>query len=285
MFHGLAEDTFGGAVGQRLEEQADLVLFSPPYPLNRKKRYDNLQGEQYKEWLAGCAPLFKKLLKPTGSLVVELGNAWEPGEPVMSLLALEALIAFVKAGDFVMCQQFVCHNPARLPSPAQWVTIERTRVKDSYTHVWWMARTPRPKANNREVLTPYSSSMRTLIDTGKYNSGKRPSEYVINETSFLKDNGGAIPSNVLSFSNTSENKRYRDHCKSLGVEAHPARMPKGLAEFFIKFLTSPGDLVVDPFGGSNTTGAAAEELGRLWVATEPLDRYIQGSRGRFDRTW
>jgi len=202
---------------------------------------------------------------------------------VMSTLALEALLAFRKEGKLLLAQQFVCHNPARLPSPAQWVNVERIRVKDAYTHVWWMSRSERPYANNRNVLKPYSESMLQLLKTQRYNAGKRPSEHKIGAKSFLTNNNGAIPSNVLTFTNTANGDPYHLYCRELGLKPHPARMPGGLAEFFISFLTRPGDFVLDPFAGSNTTGAAAERLNRRWVSVEANCDYVSGSRGRFLR--
>jgi site-specific DNA-methyltransferase (cytosine-N4-specific) len=216
----------------------------------------------------------------------------------MSTLALESLLAFLRAGGFHLCQQFVWHNPARLPSPAQWVTVERIRLKDSYTHLWWMSPSERPKADNRRVLVEYSESMKRLLETQSYNAGRRPSEHHIGETSFLKNNRGAIPASVLkeehaeqdggdspasviTMANTQASTDYQKFCREHDIEPHPARMPIRLAEFFIKFLTEPGDLVLDPFGGSNTTGAAAENLNRRWVAIEPNPHYIEGSKGRF----
>ena len=281
MYLSSAENFFSSRVGKGQKGKISLIFTSPPFPLNRKKKYGNLQGVEYVNWLKSFAPLFRKFLKRNGSIVLELGNAWEPGEPVMSTLALEALLDFLKAGNLKLCQQFVCYNPARLPSPAQWVNIDRVRVKDSYTHVWWMSSTSNPKADNRRVLKEYSASMKKLLATGKYNSGKRPSEHHIGESSFLKNNKGAIPSNVLVLSNTGANDGYQKYCKEKGYQPHPARMPVELAEFFIKFLTEPGDLVLDPFAGSNTTGAAAEALGRKWIAIEPNKEYAIASKGRF----
>jgi DNA methylase len=282
MYQSSVEDFLASALGHGLRGEAQLIFTSPPFPLNRKKRYGNRVGPKYLEWLGDLASSLGDLLTEDGSFVVELGNAWEPGEPVMSTLALEALLRLLEAGDFKLCQQFVVHNPARLPSPAQWVNVERIRVKDAYTHVWWMSRVPRPKSNNRNVLTGYSSSMKKLLRRQSYNPGRRPSEHKIGETSFLTDNGGAIPGNVLEFSNTISTDRYRAYCKENDLKVHPARMPPGLAEFFIKFLTDEDDLVLDPFGGSNTTGSVAEELGRQWISLEPEAEYIEGSMGRFD---
>jgi site-specific DNA-methyltransferase (cytosine-N4-specific) len=280
MLEGQAEAAFRSKALAKFKGKVQLIFTSPPFPLNRKKRYGNLQGQEYIDWLASLAPLFRKFLAKDGSIVMELGNAWLPGSPVMSPLALKALLAFLEAGKFHLCQQFICYNPARLPTPAQWVNIDRIRVKDSYTHVWWMSPIERPKADNRNVLKPYSASMLKLLKRG-YNSGRRPSQHRIGKTSFMTNNSGAIPSNVLTFSNTNSTEPYQQYCRSLGLPLHEARMPSGLAEFFIKFLTSPRNLVLDPFGGSNTTGAAAEHLKRRWISIELNPEYIKGSRGRF----
>jgi len=280
MYHCSIEDFLASDLASAVRGDVQLAFTSPPFPLNRKKKYGNRRGDEYLEWLGGLAGPLGDLLSEDGSLVVELGNAWEPGEPIMSTLALRALLKLLEAGDFHLCQQFVVHNPARLPSPAQWVNVERIRVKDAFTNVWWMSRNPRPKADNRKILTDYSPSMKKLLKRQSYNAGSRPSEHHIGETSFLADNGGAIPPNVLTISNTVSTDAYRRYCKEQELRMHPARMPPELAEFFIRFLTNKNDLVFDPFGGSNTTGAAAEQLKRQWLTIEPEMDYIEGSKGR-----
>lgn len=282
MLQGSAEQLLVSALVRQYRKRVQLIFTSPPFPLNHKKRYGNLRGHDYLRWLTGFAPLFRELLTDDGSIVLELGNAWEPGQPVMSTLALEALLAFKEAGRFFLCQQFVCHNPARLPSPAQWVNVERIRVKDAFTHLWWLAPCRRPKADNRRVLRPYSASMRQLLDSRKYNGGRtRPSGHNIGRKSFFTDHGGAIPPNVLMLPNTVNSEPYLAYCKAHGKQLHPARMPIGLPEFFINFLTVPRNLVLDPFAGSNTTGAAAEILKRRWLSIELNPDYILASRGRF----
>jgi DNA modification methylase len=281
MYQGNAESVLSSPQFSKYEGKVQLIFTSPPFPLNRKKKYGNLQGEAYVHWLANFAQTFRKLLKKDGSIVLELGNAWEPGKPVMSPLALRALLAFLDAGNFNLCQQFIVYNPARLPSPAQWVNVERIRVKDSFTFVWWMSTTERPKADNRRILKPYSESMLRLLKTKKYNAGARPSEHHIGAKSFLTNNKGAIPSNVITLSNTASSDDYLKYCRTHNLQPHPARMPIALPEFFIKFLTTPRNLVLDPFGGSNTTGAAADKLKRRWIAVEADESYIDGSRGRF----
>ncbi|MET3496474.1 site-specific DNA-methyltransferase (cytosine-N4-specific) [Variovorax boronicumulans] len=285
---------------ERLHGRVQLLLTSPPYPLNEKKSYGNLTGDKYLKWVESLAPIFAKLLTPDGSIVIELGNSWEPGRPVQSLLALEALLAFTKAegAGLRLVQQFVCYNPSRLPSPASWVTVNPLRTVDSFTHVWWLAKTDYPKADNQKVLRPYSDAMKSLLKRGSYNSGDRPSEHRVSSKGFLNDRGGSIAHNFLeleamqsgrdvrlpnafSLSNTASKDHFHRECKRLKITPHPARMPVGLASFFIEYLTNEGDLVLDPFAGSNTTGFAAALSKRRWVAIDAQDNFVAQSKLRF----
>lgn len=273
--------------------KVQLVFTSPPFPLNTKKKYGNLQGEKYVEWFASFAPLLRNMVTADGSIVVEIGNAWEPGRPVMSTLVLRALLRFLEAGGLNLCQEFVWYNPAKLPSPIQWVNVERIRVKDAFTRIWWMSPTDRPKADNRRVLRAYSDSMKKLIKTGRYNAGHRPSEHKIGKESFKTNNQGAIPPNVISgddapsltsllkSTNTRSVDQYQLFCRENGIPLHPARMPSELVEFFIRFLTEENDLVLDPFAGSNTTGEVAERNRRRWIACETNHQYASASIARF----
>ncbi len=262
----------------------DLIFTSPPFPLNRKKAYGNLNDNDYIEWLASFGPIFKDLLAPDGSLVVELGNAWQPGCPTMSLTPIQSLIELKEKGHFHLCQEFIWNNTSKLPSPAQWVNVERIRVKDAFTRIWWLSPTTHPKADNRRVLKKYSAAMKKLLKSRKYNSGRRPSQHKIGEKSFLTDNKGAIPSNVLSIPNTVSNDPYLAYCRKENSQCHPSRMPTRLAEFFIRFLTIDNDLLLDPFAGSNTTGYVAEKLNRRWISIEIDETYASSSISRFDES-
>ena len=281
MLEGKAEIALRSPFLQSYLGRVNLVFTSPPFPLNRKKSYGNLTGKTYEDWLAGFSKEFVEFLKPDGSIVIEIGNSWNPREPTMSTLGLKSLLRFLESGGLNLCQQFVYQNPARLPSPAQWVNVERIRVKDAFTHIWWMSPTARPKANNRNVLIPYSGAMQRLLKTKTYNSGYRPSEHLIGTESFLRDNGGAVPSNVITAANTRASDPYLAYCKENDIRPHPARMPEQIARFFIEFLTDVDDIVLDPFAGSNVTGAVAESLGRRWIGIEALSEYAEASRSRF----
>jgi DNA modification methylase len=264
------------------DESVDLIMTSPPFALQRPKEYGNESQEGYKNWFLPFADEFWRILKPTGSLVVDLGGAWEGGQPVKSIYQFELLVSLCRRPNrpFVLAQDFYWYNPARLPSPAQWVTIERVRAKDSVNYVWWLSKTPNPKADNRRVLREYTESMKRLIESGTYNRGRRPSGHVVRE-GFTEDRGGAIPPNLLAISNTGNDRGYLESCRANGIRPHPARFPMEIPDFFIKFLTEPGDIVVDPFAGSNVTGAVAESLGRRWLSIDVEDEYLRGSIARF----
>ena len=261
------------------DNSVNLILTSPPFALTRKKEYGNESAEKYIEWFLPFAHEFKRVLAPDGSFVLDLGGAYLPGFPVRSIYQYELLVTLCKEVGFSLAQEFYHYNPSRLPTPAEWVTVRRIRVKDSVNVVWWLSKNPHPKANNRKVLKPYSKSMKQLLKRG-YKSKLRPSGHDISDK-FQKDNQGAIPPNLLEIANTESNSAYLRRCKQEGIKPHPARFPSAFAEFFIKFVTDEGDVVLDPFAGSNTTGFVAETLKRRWISFEINENYIIGSRYRF----
>ena len=263
-------------------ESVDLIMTSPPFALRRKKEYGNVEADKYVAWFLEFARLFHELLKPRGSLVIDIGGSWNPGEPTRSLYQYELLIELcrVPGYKFHLAEEFFWYNPARLPTPAEWVTVRRVRVKDAVNCVWWLSKDSHPKADNRKVLLPYSDSMQELLRRG-YKAKLRPSGHDIS-TKFNRDNKGSIPPNLLQIANTESNSWYLRRCRETGAKPNPARYPSGLPEFFIRFLTNPGDLVIDPFAGSNVTGAVAEHLDRRWIAVELVEEYAKGSKFRFE---
>jgi DNA modification methylase len=265
------------------DESADLVVTSPPFALQRPKEYGNHPSATYVKWFQPFADAFWRVLKPTGSLVIDLGGAWEPGSPTKSLYAFELLVSLCRRQTmpFLLAQDIYWHNPARLPSPAQWVTIDRVRLKDAVNTIWWLVKSPDAQADNSGVLRDYTSAMQRLLKTKEYNRGTRPSGHVIRE-GFVKDRGGSIPPNLLEIANTGNDKSYVAACETRGVKPHPARFPDEIPRFFVDFLTRPGDLVIDPFAGSNVVGKVAEVTGRRWIAIDVEIDYLRGSEGRFE---
>ncbi|MBI5327685.1 MAG: site-specific DNA-methyltransferase [Deltaproteobacteria bacterium] len=262
------------------DSSVNLILTSPPFALTRQKEYGNKLEEHYIGWFLQFSKEFHRLLKNDGSLVIDLGGAYLPGHPVRSIYQYELLVRLCREQNFFLAQEFFHYNPARLPTPAEWVTVRRIRVKDSVNVVWWLSKSEYPKSDNRKVLKPYSDSMKALLKNG-YKAQMRPSGHDISEK-FKTDNGGAIPPNLLGLANTESNSQYMRRCKELEIKSHPARFPKDFADFFIKFTTNRGDLVLDPFAGSNTTGYVAELLNRKWIAIEINEPYLEGSKIRFE---
>jgi DNA modification methylase len=260
------------------DDSVALVFTSPPFALRRQKAYGNVAADEYVDWFWPFAREIHRVLRPDGSFVFDLGGAWKPRSGTRSLFPYHLIIRLGEV--FHLAQEFYWYNPSRLPTPAEYVTIQRTRVKDAVNTLWWLSKTERPQADNRRVLVPYSKSMRRLLRDG-YKPALRPSQHEIGPH-FQRDNGGAIPPNILTVPNTRSSDAYLRRCREAGLPVHPARFPEELPEFFIRFLTEPRQLVVDPFAGSNTTGRVAESLERRWVSVEVSAEYVAGSRLRFE---
>ena len=262
-------------------DSVQLAVTSPPFPLTfrKKKPYESVGEQEFVDWFVPYSVECKRLLKPDGSFVIDLGGVWNKGSATKSLYQQRLLIALCDRVGFHFAQDFYWHNPAVLPAPAEWVNVRRIRVKSSVDLVFWLSKTTQPKADNRRVLRPYSRDMLRLIDKG-YRSKPRPSGHNITQK-FQKNLGGSIPPNLLEYGNNDSNSAYIKGCQSAGLPVHPARFPGALPEFFIKLCTEENDLVLDPFAGSNVSGEAAERLKRRWIAIELAEEYLQGSRFRF----
>lgn len=310
-------DSLQGMREQLADESVALFMTSPPFALQHAKEYGNKPEDEYVAWFREFALVMWDKLREDGSLVIDLGGAWKRGRPVRSLYQFKLLIELCEElGDksFFLAQDCYWHNPSKMPLPAQWVNVERCRIKDSVNVIWWLSKSDRPQANNRRVLRAYSRDMERLLERGSYNHGLRPSGSRVGETSWSVRHGGAIPpsalehdfppeaaaqdaarlaDNFLRHGGSESNSRYHHALKALRARyaddpelarkarKHPARFPIQVPSFFIRLLTSEEDLVVDPFAGSNVTGQAAEELRRRWAAFE-LDRaYLEPSIARF----
>ena len=270
----------------RLENNSiNLVITNPPFALLRKKEYGNENQKQYVDWICQFGKLVYQKLKDNGSFVIDLGGAYKKGQPTYSLYQFKTLIKLCDEIGFHLAQPFYWHNPSTLPAPIEWVNKRKLRAKSSVNTVWWLCKSPFCKADVTNALTPYSARMERLISNPeeflKEEGTVRPSSHVLRKSSWNKNNGGAIPSNLLQISNSESNSQYLRYCKKIGIKGHPARFPSKLPEFFIKFLTQKGDLVIDIFCGSNTTGKAAEKLNRNWLSFDLSQEYIAASVFRF----
>lgn len=276
-------------LAQLPDRSVNLVFTSPPYALHFKKEYGNVSKDDYVDWILPFAREIHRVLAEDGSFVLNIGGSYNEGLPTRSIYHFKVMLALIDEVGFHLAQECFWYNPAKMPMPAEWVTVRRIRIKDAVEYVWWFSKTPHPKANNRAVLKPYSADMIRLNKRG-VRRAVRPSGHNIKASFDKVDAGGAIPgnvieeelaSNMLVLGNNAANDQYTKRCKEAGIKIHPARFPAALPEFFVKLLTSDGDVVVDPFAGSNTTGAVAEALGRRWIAVELVEEYLEASKFRF----
>ncbi|MDO4571071.1 MAG: site-specific DNA-methyltransferase [Planctomycetia bacterium] len=257
----------------------NLVMTSPPFGLVRKKEYGNVEADSYLQWFRDFAKEIHRILRENGSFVLDIGGSWNPGLPTRSLYHFKLVIMLCEEIGFHLAQDYYWWNPSKLPTPAEWVTVRRIRVKDAINTVWWLSKTPFPKASNKRVLHPYSGSMTELLKNG-YRAKKRPSGHDIS-SKFSANNGGSIPPNLIAIPNTESNSSYIRYCTAEGIKPHPARFPRELPEYFIRMLTDSGDLVIDPFAGSCVTGEVCEKLNREWICCELVLDYLKGALGRF----
>jgi site-specific DNA-methyltransferase (cytosine-N4-specific) len=271
-------------------ESVNLVLTSPPYALHFQKEYGNVSKSDYVGWFLPYGAEIFRVLTPDGSFILNIGGSYNKGKPTRSLYHFKVLLALVENVGFHLAQECFWFNPAKMPMPAEWVTVRRIRIRDSVEYVWWLSKTPWPKADNRNVLRAYSKDMHRLSEKG-LNRTIRPSGHNIKPSFSEVDAGGSIPANVveseipvdmLRLGNNAANDTYTLRCKESGSKVHPARFPPALPEFFIRLLTDYSDLVVDPFAGSNTTGAVAEKLERRWIAIDNVEAYLSASKFRFE---
>ena len=260
-------------------DTVDLIVTSPPFALLRQKDYGNPSSDAYLDWFRPFAEQFWRVLKPEGSLVLDFGGSWVRGAPQRSLYHFKLLVMLCEEMGFCLAQDMYWWNPSRLPSPAEWVTVRRVRLRDAVNMLMWLSKTPWPKADNRRVLNPYSDRTHRMLRDGT-NVAQRPSGHNVTH-SFERDNKGAIAPNLIAAANTEGNSAYLRYCRDHGIKPHPARFPADVPEFFVRMLTDPSDLVLDPFAGSCTTGEVCERLSRRWVCIDSDEDYLRGAMGRF----
>lgn len=242
-------------------ECIDLIVTSPPYADQRKATYGGIHPDRYVEWFIPRATEMLRVLKPTGSFVLNIKEKAINGE--RHTYVLELIIAMRKLG-WLWTEEYVWHK--RNCFPGKWPN----RFRDAWERCIHFTKQRKFKMNQDAVMVPMGDWAATRLKSLGKNDVVRYDSQVGN--SFAKNIANwkgrsmAYPSNVLHLATECNNK------------GHSAAFPQSLPEWFIRLFTDPGDLVLDPFVGSGTTVAAACALKRAVIGIDVLCEYAQLSR-------
>ena len=270
----------------RLDEPIVCAVTSPPYALARPRRYGNPPLSEYVDFVCKCMEPIAKNLAHGGSVALNISNdIFEAGSPARSLYRAHLVIALNSRLGWELLDELVWFNPSKAPGPVRWASLERMQLNVAYEPVYVFTNSARASlADNRRVLQPHTDRHLKLIRGGGEQRKAVSSDgaYRVRHGSYGNETAGRIPKNVLTFGHRCADQiQMRKAAAAVGLPAHGAPMPLSLAKFLVSYLSAPGDLVVDPFGGSMTTGKAAEELGRRWVCTDLMLEHVMAARFRF----
>lgn len=234
---------------------------------------------------ASIEPLVRSLA-PGGSVVLNLTNdAFVTGSPARSTYLERLVIAMEDRLSLHLMDRLVWSNPSKAPGPIQWASKERCQLNVGFEWLAWFCNSPLTTfANNRRVLEPHTDKHLKLIAAGGTATAADHSDgaYRRKAGAFGLPTEGRIPRNVLTRGHRCADAiRARRDAASLGLVPHGAVMPTSVADFLIRFLTEPGQLVVDPFGGKGTTGLAAERAGRRWLICDRVLDYLRAGSESF----
>jgi DNA modification methylase len=270
-----------------IDSPITLMLTSPPYPLRTARKYGNVSEAEYVDWICRMLePIVKNLVRG-GSICLNVSNdIFMPGMPSRSLYRERLVIALSDRFGLHKMEEFIWRNPCKPPGPFQWASKERFQLNVEWEPIYWFTNDPHHvRADNRRVLQQHSEKHLELIRKGGEQRERSNSDgaYRILQGAYGNPTQGKIPKNVLTFPhNCASQQEYKRRARAMGLPAHGAPMPLKLAEFLIEYLTMPGDVVGDMCGGSNTTGLAAERLGRRWITAECMAEYVISSATRFE---
>lgn len=253
----------------------DLIVTSPPYADSRARTYGGIKPDDYVEWFLPRSEQFLRVLKPTGTFVLNIKERVVAGE--RSTYVLELILALRKQG-WLWTEEYIWHK--KNCHPGKWPN----RFRDAWERCLQFNKSRKFKMNQDAVMVPMGDWAKTRLKNLGKNDVRRFDSQV--DSGFGKNISNwvgrdkAYPSNVLHMATETGNK------------SHSATFPKTLARWFIELFLDSGDWVLDPFVGSGTTSQVARDLGRNSLGIDILDEYIQLAAHRsqaqdkplFDRT-
>ena len=273
-------------VFRQINEPITLCISSPPYPLRKARAYGGPDERQYVDFICEALKPIVRNLVAGGSIVVSLsGDVFEPKKPSRSLYLERLVLALNDRLGLALMDRIPWVNYSKPPAPTYWACVNRVQLTTAYEPLYWFTNDPdRARSDNRRVLEAHTARHQRLMAVGgegrlaTYGDGANR----IRPDSFGRVTTGRIPRNVIERGHAcGDTRAYRRHAQALGLPIHGAMQPTSIPDFFIRLLTQPDDLVVDPFGGTVKTGLAAERLGRRWLVTEWMLEYLRGAAELF----
>lgn len=247
------------------DDSVDLIFTSPPYADQRKKTYGGIHPDEYVEWFLPIASELLRVLKPTGTFILNIKEKVVNGE--RSTYVLELILEMRKQG-WLWTEEFIWHK--KNCYPGKWPN----RFRDAWERLLQFNKSRKFNMYQEEVMVPVGDWAKTRLrklsktdmerDESKVGSGfgKRIANWIGREKVY--------PTNVLHLATECSNKR------------HSAAFPEGLPEWFIRLFTKPGDVVLDPFMGSGTTNKVAQRLHRHSIGIEIKKEYYEMVRAELE---
>ena len=284
------------AAGALKDDSVNLLFTSPPYPLFSGRRYGTYSEIEIINLILGCARDWKRALATDGSIVLNFKDVWLPkaktGGAVRSHYQEKLLLSLIEDVGLFFADRLYWRNPSHTPD-SYWTTIAKVRLNQDTEHLFWLSKTPNPKARSEHITVPAQPS---TLETYARKQTKQPSvgpsghkTLFRNQAAKLKNGSPGqtlqvIHRNTFEYSNGETHRALRATLNETGLPQFDAMMPLKLAQQIINFLTDPEDLVYDPFFHSGTTGLAAENLNRKWIGSDRSLGLLLGSALRFQHT-
>lgn len=248
-----------GVVLERYPDECiDLIVTSPPYADQRATTYGGVKPDQYVEWFLPKSEQFLRVLKPSGSFVLNIKEKVVNGE--RHTYVLDLIIALRKQG-WLWTEEYIWHKKNSFPG--KWPN----RFRDSWERCLHFTKQRQFKMNQEAVMVPMGDWMQTRLKSLGKNDVRRYGSQVGNafakNISNWRGRDKAYPTNVLHLATECGNK------------GHSAAYPLGLPRWFIKLFTNEGDVVLDPFAGSGTTLQAAIELNRRAIGIDTSQEFVE----------
>ena len=250
------------------DNSIDLIVTSPPYADQRKSTYGGISPDKYVEWFLPISEQLLRVLKPSGTFVLNIKEKVVEGE--RSTYVMELILAMRKQG-WLWTEEFIWHK--KNSYPGKWPN----RFRDAWERLLQFNKSKKFAMYQEEVMVPMGdwakSRLKNLSDTDKRRDNSKVGSGFGKNISNWIDREKAYPTNVLHLATECNNKK------------HSAAFPEELPEWFIKLFTKEGDMVLDPFAGSGTTLFVAERMGRSAIGIEIMEDYYKMIKNQLEEPY